>query len=245
MNIKVVFILVYSTSLTLSSTSTTDKITTPTSGSSSSTPAPTTSDYSLTSTEGVELLQPEHREISRVDISFREGPDISSPSVFDVYLGDRFYMFISYTGEHHVIRPVECKAFCGTVVKEGSENVTLWNKRLCNSKKNSVLMDNFNQTSPQLLRASLYGFHFISSPYVTIECTVRICRHNTTCANEKICNQSRKRRRRKDPSALGSSFFKVLNENRIHGGAETIPVLHRFTLCCMFVLALFIKTPYI
>ncbi|XP_062617052.1 uncharacterized protein LOC134278784 [Saccostrea cucullata] len=199
----------------------------------------------LTSSEGVKILQPKQREVSRVDIYFREGPNNSSPSVFDVYLGDRFYMFITYTGEHHVIRPVECKAFSGTVVKEGSENVTLWNTSSCNSTESNVLMDNFDQTSPQVLRARLYGFRFKSSSYVTIECIVRICRQNTNCADEEICHESRKRRRRKEPSALSSSFFKVLNRNRIHSRAETIPVLHRFTLRCMFVLAPFIKTPYI
>ncbi|XP_061185051.1 uncharacterized protein LOC133193092 [Saccostrea echinata] len=198
----------------------------------------------LPSSDRVVVLQPERREVSRIDISFKEGSGISSSPVFDVYLGDRFYMFITYTGEHHVIKPEECKAFSGTVVDESSENVTLWDKRSCYSSKNNILMDNFTQMTPQVLRAPLYGFHFVSSSYVTIECTVRICRQNTTC-DKSICAQKRKRRRRKDPFALGSSSFQVLNGNRIPGGADTIPVLHRFTLGCMVVMALSIKTPCI
>lgn len=48
----------------------------------------------------------------------------------------------------------------------------------------SGILEDFKNETNTLLSATLYGFQFHQSPYVTIECTVRICNPNTYCANE-------------------------------------------------------------
>lgn len=44
------------------------------------------------------VLPSRQREVAGVEMYFRERPSLSSAPVFNVYLGDAFYMFIRYTG---------------------------------------------------------------------------------------------------------------------------------------------------
>lgn len=50
------------------------------------------------------------------------------------------------------------------------------------------VLENYRNVNSTLLWATLYGFKFHQSPYVTIECTVRICDPNSKCANETKVN---------------------------------------------------------
>lgn len=50
----------------------------------------------------------------------------------------------------------------------------------------SGVLEKFTNVTNTLLLASLYGFQFHQSPYVTIECTVRICNPNSICAKSKV-----------------------------------------------------------
>lgn len=43
------------------------------------------------------------REVAGVEMYFREEPSLSSAPVFNVYLGDAFYMYIRYTGSTYQI----------------------------------------------------------------------------------------------------------------------------------------------
>lgn len=55
--------------------------------------------------------------------------------------------------------------------------------RLRCSAVDGILEDFRNETNT-LLSATLYGFQFHQSPYVTIECTVSICNPNSQCAKK-------------------------------------------------------------
>lgn len=46
------------------------------------------------------------------------------------------------------------------------------------------ILEDFRKETNTLLSATLYGFQFHQSPYVTIECTVSICNPNSHCAKE-------------------------------------------------------------
>lgn len=46
------------------------------------------------------------------------------------------------------------------------------------------ILEDFRNETNTLLSATLYGFQFHQSPYVTIECTVSICNPNSQCAKE-------------------------------------------------------------
>lgn len=46
------------------------------------------------------------------------------------------------------------------------------------------ILEDFRYETNTLLSATLYGFQFHQSPYVTIECTVSICNPNSPCAKE-------------------------------------------------------------
>ncbi|XP_048776898.2 uncharacterized protein LOC125681046 isoform X1 [Ostrea edulis] len=184
------------------------------------------------------VLPPMQKEVAGVRMYFREGPSLSSAPVFNVYLGDRFYMFLKYTGDEYVIKPVACTAYSGVVLDESVSKVVLWNQS-CAGRTD--VMENFINKTSTLLQATLYGFHFNSSHYVTIECTVRICRQNTTCATSKICGAKR-RRRKKDLSSLGSSSFRVLDGVTNNGGQTRPPFpFHNFNLCSILVLTAFVN----
>uniref|UniRef100_A0A8W8MHU3 Helicase ATP-binding domain-containing protein n=1 Tax=Magallana gigas TaxID=29159 RepID=A0A8W8MHU3_MAGGI len=131
------------TSLPQKTTSTT---TTPlaTSTSPSTTSATTTASAFKTNGANDYMVLPSvQREVAGVEIYFREGPSLSSAPVFNVYLGDVFYMFIRYTGSYHVIKPVECKAYAGVVIDKNVTSMVLWNSVRDSSEDIDIINGNF------------------------------------------------------------------------------------------------------
>lgn len=179
-----------------------------------------------------------------VEMYFREEPSLSSAPVFNVYLGDVFYMFIGYTGSYHVIKPVECTAYAGVVIDENVTNMTLWDRNKC-STVDGILEDFRNETNT-LLSATLYGFQFHQSPYVTIECTVSICNPNSQCAKEtELCHLTHRRRMMaQNPSSLGKGSFRVISAARNTGRPIETSSLLLYTFCWMFVFVVYIQNRY-
>lgn len=174
---------------------------------------------------------------------FRERPSLSSAPVFNVYLGDAFYMFIRYTGSYHVIKPVECKAYAGVVIDQDVTNMVLWNSANCSTV--SGVLEKFTNVTNTLLLASLYGFQFHQSPYVTIECTVRICNPNSICAKSKLCQPKRRRRMMvHDPSSLGKGSFRIVSGARSTGRRSETSSLWLYTFCWMFAFIVYIQNHY-
>eukprot|EP00105_Crassostrea_gigas_P038720 XP_019922868.1 PREDICTED: uncharacterized protein LOC109618787 [Crassostrea gigas] len=81
------------TTPTTTPSSTTTTLSTATASAPTTTTAPKTND-----TIDYMVLPPGQREVAGVEMYFRDGPSLSSAPVFNVYLGDAFYMYIRYTG---------------------------------------------------------------------------------------------------------------------------------------------------
>nr|XP_034316826.1 uncharacterized protein LOC105344245 isoform X2 [Crassostrea gigas] len=229
------------TSLPQKTTSTT---TTPlaTSTSPSTTSATTTASAFKTNGANDYMVLPSvQREVAGVEIYFREGPSLSSAPVFNVYLGDVFYMFIRYTGSYHVIKPVECKAYAGVVIDKNVTSMVLWNSVRCSTA--SGILEDFKNETDTLLSATLYGFQFHQSPYVTIECTVRICNPNTQCANEtKLCQHTLNRRMMAhNPSSLGKGSFHIISGARNIGRPKETSSFLLYTFCWMLAFVIYIQ----
>lgn len=189
------------------------------------------------------VLPSRQREVAGVEMYFRERPSLSSAPVFNVYLGDAFYMFIRYTGSYHVIKPVECKAYAGVVIDQDVTNMVLWNSANCSTV--SGVLEKFTNVTNTLLLASLYGFQFHQSPYVTIECTVRICNPNSICAKSKLCQLKRRRRMMvHDPSSLGKGSFRIVSGARSTGRRSETSSLWLYTFCWMFAFIVYIQNHY-
>uniref|UniRef100_A0A8W8LD70 ZP domain-containing protein n=1 Tax=Magallana gigas TaxID=29159 RepID=A0A8W8LD70_MAGGI len=169
------------------------------------------------------------REVAGVEMYFREEPSLSSAPVFNVYLGDAFYMYIRYTGSYHVIKPVECTAYAGVVIDKNVTSMVLWDRNKCSAVDG--ILEDFRYETNALLSATLYGFQFHQSPYVTIECTVSICNPHSQCAKQtELCHSTKRRRMMaQNPSSLGKGSFRVISAARNTGRPNETS---SFLSCC-------------
>lgn len=231
---------------TSTTTNTPTATTTPsptTSQASKKNPSTTASEPKTNGTVDYTMLPPGQREVAGVEMYFREGPSLSSAPVFSVYLGDAFYMFIKYTGSYHVIKPMECKAYAGVVIDQDVTNMVLWNSANCSTV--SGVLERFINVNNTLLLATLYGFQFHQSPYVTIECTVSICNPNSHCTESKLCQGTRRRRMMAhNPSSIGKKSFRVVSGARNTGRPYEISSLWLYTFYWMFAFVFYIQFHY-
>nr|XP_034303839.1 uncharacterized protein LOC109618787 [Crassostrea gigas] len=233
-------------STTILTAQTTSKTTTTTPSSTTTTPstatalAPTTTTAPKTNDafEYMELPSVQ-REVAGVEMYFREEPSLSSAPVFNVYLGDAFYMYIRYTGSYHVIKPVECTAYAGVVIDKNVTSMVLWDRNKCSAVDG--ILEDFRYETNALLSATLYGFQFHQSPYVTIECTVSICNPHSQCAKQtELCHSTKRRRMMaQNPSSLGKGSFRVISAARNTGRPNETSSFLSYTLCWMFAFAIY------
>lgn len=132
-----------------------------------------------------ETIFSKENEVGQIDMRFKAEDDITLPDISEVYIGDKFYIFLQYKGvSEYMIEPQECVAYKGND-KEASANEsrheTLWEK-VDDTSNHCVFADAKNKgligaegflfKDEKTVHASLYGFRFRGSEDITITCRV-------------------------------------------------------------------------
>ncbi|CAC5358427.1 unnamed protein product [Mytilus coruscus] len=140
---------------------------------------------------------------------FKEGESLNKPDLSEVYIGDRFYMYLKYMGEtdDYIIVPQTCTAYKGTFRTNIGEKLELWKQSTTNGgdcrttdAKQYKVMENFKRLSKTIVHAELHGFRFSSEltgefDDVTISCTVKVCTsEGGKCEDNCKINGNRRRR---------------------------------------------------
>ncbi|CAG2188294.1 unnamed protein product [Mytilus edulis] len=132
-----------------------------------------------------ETIFSKENEVGQVDMRFKAEDDITLPDISEVYIGDKFYIFLQYKGvSKYMIEPQECIAYEGNdkeASADDSKHETLWKKIndtsnhcVCSDAKNKGLMgvEGFLYKDEKTVHASLFGFRFRGSEDLTISCRV-------------------------------------------------------------------------
>lgn len=173
----------------------------------------------------IQQLHNVYNEVDQVEMRFKEGENLDKPDLSEVYIGDRFFMYLKYMGDtrQYIIMPQSCTAYKGTYRNEvNADKMELWayndNSTDCltNNAKTYHVMENFRRFSSTVVHAELLGFRFSStldgsSSDVTISCTVKICTSATgPCKSSCGILQDSKRRKRETGTIRTHTVSKTL-----------------------------------
>lgn len=173
----------------------------------------------------IEQLHNVYNEIDQVEMRFKEGESLDKPDLSEVYIGDRFFMYLKYMGDtrQYIIMPQSCTAYKGTYRNEvKADKMDLWAYNdhstdcLTNNAKTYHVMENFKRFNSTVVHAELLGFRFSStldgsSSDVTISCTVKICTSDTgPCKTSCGILPDSKRRKRETGTIRTHTVSKTL-----------------------------------
>lgn len=120
------------------------------------------------------VLPENHMEVDDVEMRFKAVNNTNAPDINTIYVGEKFFMFLEYKGEQpYSLVPKKCSAYLGTLL--GSNVVKLWSwdgKPHCAPQKE--LLENFESPKNNLVVATMYGFRFSNSDFITMQCEVGI-----------------------------------------------------------------------
>ncbi|XP_056009604.1 uncharacterized protein LOC125681625 [Ostrea edulis] len=123
------------------------------------------------------------KEVGDVEMRFKAVDNKNAPDISSIYVGDEFYMFLTYMGDiDYSLVPQKCEAIKGTMVPKDytvkTENsVDLWkyDKAKQNCIHHEELLAGFDKQASNCKQvvAKMYGFRFSGDKnYITITCDV-------------------------------------------------------------------------
>lgn len=156
-----------------------------------------------------ETILPKQNEIGQVDMRFKADDNIKLPDISEVYIGDKFYMFLQYKGvSDYIIEPQMCTAFEGNDIydplkrKEALWDITGKASQKCVAKTAKALgllgTGGFKYENKSTVRTRMNGFRFNNAETdITIFCRVLLELPTTRTADKdtQVCSTSRRRKR--------------------------------------------------
>lgn len=136
------------------------------------------------------VLPENNMEVDDVEMRFKAVNNKNAPDINTIYVGEEFFMFLEYKGEQpYSLVPKNCSAYDGTLL--GGDVVNLWSwDGTPHCAPQEELLKTFQRHNKTLV-ATMYGFRFSNSDFITMQCEVGIFLNNTS----KLCNRTSRRRR--------------------------------------------------
>ncbi|XP_056009606.1 uncharacterized protein LOC130046456 [Ostrea edulis] len=152
-------------------------------------------------------LPQNYKEVDGVEMRFKAVKKTNAPDISSIYVGDEFYMFLTYMGDTaYSLVPQTCKAIEGGIVPtkdpgESENSVYLWKygDSTSNCIQHPELLEKFEKqvSNCKQVIATMYGFRFSGNQnYITITCEVTMYPAYMYMGETDVCVKPTRRRKR-------------------------------------------------